>query len=95
MGECALLSADQQYELAFLCLRGRAESRRIEERDPYFRKISQGWSQALRNAFAHIDEYGDENSKGDTLKAVPSYVSDPPEAVAAQATAGWLSEQDR
>ena len=36
------------------------EQRRIEERDPYFRKISAGWSQALRNAFAHIDEYGED-----------------------------------
>ena len=36
------------------------EQRRIEERDPYFRKISAGWSQAIRDAFAHIDEYGED-----------------------------------
>jgi putative proteasome-type protease len=36
------------------------EQRRIDENDPNFRKISQGWSQALRDAFAHIDEYGNE-----------------------------------
>ena len=71
------------------------EQRRIEDRDPYFRKISAGWSQALRNAFAHIDEYGEESQKGDAPKTVPSYVSDPPEVASAQATAGWLNEADR
>ena len=33
------------------------EQRRIEENDPYFRKLSAGWSEALRDAFARIDEY--------------------------------------
>ena len=48
------------------------EQRRIEERDPYFRKISAGWSQALRNAFAHIDEYGED---GETAQAGGSRVA--------------------
>ena len=39
------------------------EQRRIEERDPYFRKISAGWSQAIRDAFSHIDEYGEDGEK--------------------------------
>jgi len=33
------------------------EQRRIEENDPYFRKLSAGWSEALRDAFARVDEY--------------------------------------
>ncbi|HSG94621.1 MAG TPA: proteasome-type protease [Afifellaceae bacterium] len=33
------------------------EQRRIEENDPYFRKLSAGWSEALRDAFARIEEY--------------------------------------
>jgi putative proteasome-type protease len=68
-----------------------AEQRRIEEKDPYFRKISAGWSQAIRNAFAHIDEYGDD---GDAqTSGTSSALTDPPDA-AAQATAGWLSRED-
>ena len=35
------------------------EQRRIEENDPYFRKLSDAWSEALRDAFAHLDEYGE------------------------------------
>ena len=35
------------------------EQKRIEENDPYFRKLSDAWSEALRNAFAHLDEYGE------------------------------------
>ncbi len=33
------------------------EQRRIEENDPYFRKLSASWSEALRDAFARIDEF--------------------------------------
>jgi len=33
------------------------EQRRIEENDPYFRKLSAAWSEALRDAFARVDEY--------------------------------------
>ncbi len=33
------------------------EQRRIEENDPYFRKLSDAWSEALRDAFARLDEY--------------------------------------
>ncbi len=35
------------------------EQQRIEEDDPYFRKLSAAWSEALRDAFAHLDEYGE------------------------------------
>lgn len=35
------------------------DQRRIEEDDPYYRRLSAAWSAALRDAFAHIDEYGD------------------------------------
>ena len=34
------------------------EQRRLDENDPYFRKISTGWSMALREAFSHIADYG-------------------------------------
>jgi putative proteasome-type protease len=34
------------------------EQKRIEENDPYFRKLSDAWSEALRDAFARLDEYG-------------------------------------
>src|SRR5262249_23076412 len=40
LGEGALLSADQQHELAFLGLCRRAEARRIEERDTAPRKLA-------------------------------------------------------
>lgn len=33
------------------------EQRRIEADDPYFKSLSEGWSRALRNAFAHIETY--------------------------------------
>jgi putative proteasome-type protease len=38
------------------------ERQRITEDDPYYRKVSAGWSAAIRDAFAHIDEYGDAPS---------------------------------
>jgi putative proteasome-type protease len=66
------------------------EQRRIGERDPYFQKLSQGWSQAIREAFAHIDEYGEEDA---AAAPGPKAVADPPKK-AAQATAGWLTEVD-
>jgi putative proteasome-type protease len=31
--------------------------KRIEQDDPYFQKISAGWSESLRNAFAEMDEF--------------------------------------
>lgn len=66
------------------------EHRRIEATDPYFRKISTGWSQALRNAFAHIDEYGEEE-----IVAPRKDAADPgSEKAAAQATAGWIKAAD-
>ena len=73
------------------------EQRRIEDSDPYFRKISKGWSLALRNAFAHIDEYGEE-PKSDAPVASP-FTTEPANDTEstekpAQATAGWLSEAD-
>ena len=33
------------------------ERRRIEASDPYFQRLSQGWSAALRDSFANIDTY--------------------------------------
>lgn len=33
------------------------EQRRIETDDPYFKKLSEGWSRALRDAFANIETY--------------------------------------
>ena len=39
------------------------ERQRITEDDPYYRKVSAGWSEAIRDAFAHIDEYGDAASE--------------------------------
>jgi putative proteasome-type protease len=69
------------------------EQRRIEERDPYFRKISAGWSEAIRDAFAHIDEYGD-GEPIELLKTSGPPVVEPPKEVPAQATAGWLKEVD-
>ena len=33
------------------------EQTRIEENDPYFLKLSAAWSEALRDAFAGLDEY--------------------------------------
>ena len=35
------------------------EQRRVEASDPYFRQLSDGWSAALREAFARIDSYDD------------------------------------
>jgi putative proteasome-type protease len=80
------------------------EQRRIEERDPYFRKISAGWSQALRNAFAHIDEYGEElkpetGTVASPFGAEPANDQSPGDQQSgdkrpAQATAGWLNEVD-
>ena len=73
------------------------EQRRIEDSDPYFRKISKGWSLALRNAFAHIDEYGEE-PKSDAAVASP-FTTEPANDTKsneklAQATAGWINQAD-
>ena len=43
------------------------DQRRVNEDDRYYRKLSAAWSAALRDAFAHIDEYGDL----DPLQAQP------------------------
>lgn len=48
-----------------------SEQRRIEETDPGFRKISQGWAEALRDAFAHIDEYGEDVREAGTERHMP------------------------
>ena len=37
------------------------EQRRIEADDPYFRALSEGWSRALRGAFANIEAYTNED----------------------------------
>jgi predicted proteasome-type protease len=70
------------------------EQRRIEERDPYFRKLSLGWSEALREAFTHIDEYGKDAPEAADGK-VASMQDRAGTEVAAQATAGWISDVDR
>jgi putative proteasome-type protease len=71
------------------------EQRRIEENDPYFRKLSAAWSEAIRDAFAHIDEYGEDGEAIEILKTKGTTDIDPPqEQIVAQATAGWIKELD-
>jgi len=72
------------------------EERRIEENDPYFRKLSIAWSEAIRDAFAHIDEYGEDEGGIEILKTRgPDTIPKPTEeAVPVQATAGWIKEVD-
>ena len=51
------------------------EKRRLMENDPYFRKISIGWSEALREAFSRIAEYAeyDETADGEaSARAAPA-----------------------
>ena len=66
------------------------EQRRIDEKDPNFRKISQGWSQALRNAFAHIDEYGEETEEAGNTRIMPETVAENDDTKADQLSAGIL-----
>jgi len=40
------------------------DSSRIESNDPYFQSLSNAWSEALRDAFARIEEYGDHSADG-------------------------------
>jgi putative proteasome-type protease len=68
------------------------ERRRIEEKDPYFRKISAGWSAAIRDAFAHIDEYGEGADEPQAMGAHGLGVETT--EAAEQATAGWLKLVD-
>lgn len=37
------------------------EERRIEADDPYFKQLSEGWSRALRDAFANIESYTNDD----------------------------------
>jgi putative proteasome-type protease len=53
-----------------------SEQRRIEEKDAYFRKISAGWSQALRDAFSHIDAYGEDSAEAGKARAMPQTVGE-------------------
>ena len=59
-----MLASDLKYDLAvswrvrFDTLKV-GEERRIEAKDPYYEKLSRGWSEALRHAFEHVDEYDD------------------------------------
>jgi len=71
------------------------EQRRIGEGDPYFRKLSSAWSEAIRDAFAHIDEYGDDGEPIEiiTTKGSPDFELPEPEPLA-QATAGWIKDVD-
>ncbi len=73
------------------------EQRRIEENDPYFRKLSAAWSEAIRDAFAHIDEYGEDEGGIEILrtKGPDPVEEDQPPPAPIQATAGWLKEVDR
>ena len=52
------------------------EQRRIDENDPNFRRISQGWSNALRDAFAHIDEYAEKSLDAGNEREMPARVSE-------------------
>jgi putative proteasome-type protease len=72
------------------------EQRRIGENDPYFRKLSAAWSGAIRDAFAHIDEYGEDSESIEILKTkgTDSIADEPEAAPAVQATAGWLKAVD-
>ncbi len=72
------------------------EQRRIEEGDPYFRKLSSAWSEAIRDAFAHIDEYGEDGEPIEILHTTgsPDFEAPEPEPIA-QATAGWINEVDQ
>ncbi|MCT8266243.1 proteasome-type protease [Afifella sp. JA880] len=57
------------------------EQRRIEAEDPYFRKLSHAWSEALRDAFARIDEYEALDAGGPPpISLVPSKPSAKEEA---------------
>ena len=56
------------------------DQRRIDEKDPNFRKISAGWSEALRDAFAHIDDYGGEADRAGTDRVMPATVAESEEA---------------
>ena len=63
-----------------------AEQRRIDENDPYFRKLSAAWSEAIRDAFAHIDEYGEGGEAIEILRTKgPDPVEAPAPAVPARA----------
>jgi putative proteasome-type protease len=72
------------------------EQRRIGERDPYFRKLSSAWSQAIRDAFLHIDEYEEEDADPEQEGATADADADDPlpKPASAQATAGWINEVD-
>ena len=50
--------------------------RRIGANDPYFEKLSKGWSGALREAFKNIDNYRDPSATEDDPQSVLSL--DPP-----------------
>jgi putative proteasome-type protease len=72
------------------------EQRRIEENDPYFRKLSVAWSEAIRDAFARIDEYGEGGESIEILKTKgPDPVEEETPPAPVQATAGWIEEVDR
>ena len=75
------------------------EQRRIEENDPYFRKLSAAWSEAIRDAFARIDEYGEDGEEIAIIKTKGPDIAEPAQEAApaptAQATAGWLDAVDK
>ncbi|MDX1595164.1 MAG: proteasome-type protease [Gammaproteobacteria bacterium] len=45
------------------------EERRIAAEDPYYRRLSRAWSEALRDAFEHVDEYEDSTEETDPADA--------------------------
>jgi putative proteasome-type protease len=70
------------------------EQRRIAENDAYFRKLSGAWSEAIRDAFARLDEYGVGDSEEGEPRRAPGAAANAVPGRVAQATAGWLSEVD-
>jgi putative proteasome-type protease len=67
---------------------------RIDEKDQHFKKLSRGWSEAIRDAFAHIDEYGEED-ESEMPRRTATGEADDDDHELAQATAGWISAVDR
>jgi putative proteasome-type protease len=66
---------------------------RIDEKDQHFKKLSRGWSEAIRDAFAHIDEYGEDDGSDMPVRTATGEADGEDEL--AQATAGWISAVDR
>jgi putative proteasome-type protease len=70
------------------------EQRRIEESDPYFRRLSKGWSLALREAFTHIDEYGEDVQPPAQPERAAAAARAAVDEAMGQATAGWFLDDE-